>query len=229
VCITCEAADNDVLLTIADTGIGIATQDQERVFREFVQLHNPQRSRDKGVGLGLAIVRHISLLLGHPITIDSCPGRGTRMIVRLPRVEAAAPEAERGVTAPTTDLTGRTVWIVEDDTAVCEALRAYFGTRGCECTTAKSRCEIEELQRAGGVLPDYVLIDDMLSPHESGLDVARWLATQLSPARILMMTGNADPRRLQELKASSFNALRKPIHADTLNEWVDRIDADARR
>lgn len=229
VCITCEAADNDVLLTIADTGIGIAAQDQERVFKEFVQLHNPERSRDKGVGLGLAIVRYISLLLGHPIAIDSCPGRGTRMTIRLPQAESAAPEPEHNATLPTTDLTGRKVWIVEDDTAVREALSAYFATRGCQCATAKSRCEIEELQRTVRVLPDYVLIDDMLSAHESGLDVARWLATQMSPARILMMTGNPDPRRLNELKAGSFNVLRKPIQAGALNEWVDRIDADARR
>jgi two-component system, sensor histidine kinase len=47
------------VLTIAETGIGIAPQDQERIFKEYVQLQGPDGARDHGVGLGLAIVRHI--------------------------------------------------------------------------------------------------------------------------------------------------------------------------
>lgn len=227
--ITCAAIDNDLLLTIADTGIGIAPQDQERVFKEFVQLHNPARSRDKGVGLGLAIVRHIALLLGHSIAVDSCPGQGTRMTIRLPRAESAALEPERSAVVPATDLTGRSVWIVEDDTAVREALRAYFSKCGCQCATASSRGEIEELQRTDRSLPDYVVIDDMLGAQESGLEVARWLADQMSPRRILLMTGNSDPHRWQELEAGGFEVLLKPVHGAALNEWVQRSDAEARR
>lgn len=227
--ITCAAIDNDLLLTIADTGIGIAPQDQERVFKEFVQLHNPARSRDKGVGLGLAIVRHIALLLGHSIAVDSCPGQGTRMTIRLPRAESAALEPERSAVVPATDLTGRSVWIVEDDTAVREALRAYFSKCGCRCATASSRGEIEELQRTDRSLPDYVVIDDMLGAQESGLEVARWLADQMSPRRILLMTGNSDPHRWQELEAGGFEVLLKPVHGAALNEWVQRSDAEARR
>jgi two-component system, sensor histidine kinase len=86
----CSAIDADVLLTIADTGIGIAPEDQERIFKEYVQIRGHDGARDHGVGLGLAIVRHIALLLDHRITLESACGSGTRMSIRLPRVHALA-------------------------------------------------------------------------------------------------------------------------------------------
>jgi len=89
VSVGCAAVDADVVLTIADTGIGIAPEDQERIFKEYVQLQGPDGARDHGVGLGLAIVRHIAVLLDHRITLESSSGRGTRMSIRLPRVPAA--------------------------------------------------------------------------------------------------------------------------------------------
>ncbi|HEY4369826.1 MAG TPA: HAMP domain-containing sensor histidine kinase [Steroidobacteraceae bacterium] len=82
----CSHLDGEhMLLMVADTGPGIAQQDQERIFEEFVQLADPQHTLNTGVGLGLAIVRHIALLLNHEITVKSAPGCGTRMCVRLPR------------------------------------------------------------------------------------------------------------------------------------------------
>jgi len=83
--ISSQADGEHVLLVVADTGPGIAAQDQARIFEEYVQLENPQRTRDKGVGLGLAIVRQIGLLLGHGIAVQSTPGQGTRMCIRIPR------------------------------------------------------------------------------------------------------------------------------------------------
>lgn len=88
--IGCAAVDGDVLVTIADTGVGIAPEDQERIFKEYVQLQGPDGARNHGVGLGLAIVRHIAQLLDHRITMESACGRGTCMSIRLPRVHALA-------------------------------------------------------------------------------------------------------------------------------------------
>lgn len=85
----CAASGGDVLLTIADTGIGIAPEDQERIFKEYVQIEGPGGARDHGVGLGLAIVRHIALLLDHRVTLESTRGSGTCMSVRLPRIQPA--------------------------------------------------------------------------------------------------------------------------------------------
>ena len=62
---------------VRDSGIGIPPDSQERVFQEFVQLHNPERDRHKGLGLGLAIVRRTAGLLGLPLALRSAAGRGS--------------------------------------------------------------------------------------------------------------------------------------------------------
>jgi signal transduction histidine kinase/CheY-like chemotaxis protein len=212
-----------MVLSVEDTGIGIDPQDQARIFTEFVQIANPQRTRDHGVGLGLAIVRHISRLLGFEVTVASTRGAGTRMSMQLPiAAQSQIVVSAEDTTAPRCDLRDRSAWIVDDDVGVREALVAYFEAQHCRCAAASSREDLLALQSTAGALPDFVLIDDMLSERESGLDVARWLAARMDPGSILVMTGNPSPDRWRELLESGFVVLRKPIPAGALNDWLVR-------
>ena len=77
-------ANGMLTIQVEDTGPGIAPENQEKIFDEFTQLHNPQRDRNKGLGLGLSIVRRIALLLEHPLILDSAPGRGTLFSLTVP-------------------------------------------------------------------------------------------------------------------------------------------------
>jgi CheY-like chemotaxis protein/anti-sigma regulatory factor (Ser/Thr protein kinase) len=208
-----------VLLSVEDTGIGIAPENQERVFHEFVQLDNPQRARDKGTGLGLAIVRHIAALLSHPIHVDSAPGRGTRITVRLPAARDAGAATPAAFPDRTTALEGRRVWIVEDDPLVREALLSYFRQRGSAARTALTRADLLELERQDG-LPDFVILDDMLGGLESGLELALWLTDRMPRQSILITTGNPEEARWVELSASGITALRKPVSTAALNDWL---------
>lgn len=219
-----ERRGHEVLLAVEDTGPGIPIEDRERIFDEFVQIGNRQRLRDRGVGLGLAIVRHISLLLDHPVSVDSRPGGGTRMTIRMPAAVARAFATDVADAASEVDLSGREVWIVEDDPDVRQALVAYFNHRRCSCEVVQSRSELEGLA-SGRRLPDFALFDDMLSESESGLDLARWLANRLEPRRILIMTGNINVERWGELQASGFEVLRKPISVTALDNWMLKADA----
>jgi CheY-like chemotaxis protein/anti-sigma regulatory factor (Ser/Thr protein kinase) len=208
-----------VLLSVQDTGIGIAPEDQERVFQEFVQLANPQRARDKGTGLGLAIVRHIAALLSHPIHVESAPGRGTRITVRLPAASDAGAAAPAAAPDRATALEGRRVWIVEDDPLVRDALLGYFQQRGSAVRTALTRSDLLELERQDG-LPDFVILDDMLGGAESGLVLALWLASRMPRNCILITTGNPEEARWVALSASGITALRKPVSTAALNDWL---------
>ncbi len=208
-----------VLLRVSDTGVGIAPSDQHRVFHEFVQLDNPQRSRDKGVGLGLAIVRHIAELLDHRLTIDSAVGRGTTIAVRMPRAHCTLTEPLAGTPGPGVTVEGRSVWVVEDDPLVREALRAYFQQRGALFHAAANRDELLALEREHG-LPEFVILDDMLGGPDTGLDLAQWLATRLPCERILITTGNPEEARWAALTASGLAVLRKPVTTAALNDWL---------
>lgn len=75
-----------VEIEVRDSGIGIPADQQEYVFEEFFQLNNPARDRRKGLGLGLALVKRLSDLLGHPVRLRSIEGRGSIFSLRVPRV-----------------------------------------------------------------------------------------------------------------------------------------------
>jgi len=99
VAITAAAEDTDVLITVSDTGHGIAPDDLRRIFEPFYTT----KGRGKGTGLGLAICRQLTAALGGTISVQSQPGQGSTFYVRLPRDGAPA-----GGTGPSSTSTSTT-------------------------------------------------------------------------------------------------------------------------
>ena len=219
--VTLEAVpsiDGRIEVSISDTGIGIEEKDQARVFDEFVQLANPARARDKGVGLGLSIVKRICELLGLELQLVSTPGRGTRIAFTMPLAPSAPPAAEPGLAPPAegTPLDGRRIWIVEDDPLVQDAVCARIEAWGARVSVASSREELEALRDADGDWPDAVILDDMLGGSSQGLELTQELARHLPAVRLVLVTGNVDGPRLRELEGSGFVVVRKPLASSQL-------------
>lgn len=82
--IAVEVIGEDLSIHVSDTGEGIKPEDQDMLFSEFFQVHNRERDRNKGFGLGLAISRRVARLLEGDIRVDSCVGRGSRFTLWLP-------------------------------------------------------------------------------------------------------------------------------------------------
>lgn len=74
-----------LIIIVRDTGIGIDAKDMAKVMRPFGQVHQAQRGRPKGTGLGMPLARHYAELLGGTLSIASRPGEGTVVTIRLPR------------------------------------------------------------------------------------------------------------------------------------------------
>ena len=85
-----RASENEMLVEVSDTGVGIATEDLEKVFGEFEQLPQLASTKTAGTGLGLTLTRHLVELHGGSISVTSTVGSGSRFLVKLPFVSAAA-------------------------------------------------------------------------------------------------------------------------------------------
>jgi signal transduction histidine kinase len=83
------ARGDAVAVAVADTGIGIAPEDQERIFEAFQQVDSTDRARPQGTGLGLAICRELSDLLGYRMTVESTPGEGSTFTLLIPSAALA--------------------------------------------------------------------------------------------------------------------------------------------
>ena len=74
----CRHRGDRIAIEVWDSGMGVATEEQQKIFQEFYQLDNPERDRRKGLGLGLAVVQRTARLLDHEISVVSQLGVGSR-------------------------------------------------------------------------------------------------------------------------------------------------------
>jgi signal transduction histidine kinase/DNA-binding response OmpR family regulator len=172
--ITVDAArdgEHHVVLSVTDSGVGIAEEDQQRIFEEFQQV-GEAAARLGGTGLGLALVRRLVQAHGGTVEVQSSPGVGTRFTVRLPaapnprhRDEGGPPERSATPAGPPGGLL-----VIEDDTRAADLLRTYLETAGYQVTVAGSGESGLAVARASR--PDAILLDVML-PGMDGWQVLR--------------------------------------------------------
>ena len=79
--------DDEILLTVSDTGIGIAPELQDRVFERFYRVDKGRSREMGGTGLGLSIVKHAAMLHNATVDLNSIPNEGTTITIRFPKSE----------------------------------------------------------------------------------------------------------------------------------------------
>lgn len=210
--------DGTCILTVTDTGIGIPEASHEEVFAEYVQLGNPAHDREAGLGLGLSIVRRSCALMGVPLAMTSIEGTGTTFTLRVPRGDPAGVPVEPappGARPPA----GAAVLVVDDEVAVLEATGRLIESRGCTALLARGAREALRVVSVAGVRPALVLSDHRLGDDETGIDVVAALREAFDDPRLpaVVITGDASPERLREIRASGLDVLRKPVSVAALD------------
>ncbi len=212
---------------VYDTGPGIPVESREEIFQEFHQLNNPQRDRRQGLGLGLAIVRRLTELLGHELSLRSTPGRGSRFAIELPLVEAAnqAPAAASGRPPPGEELHGLRALLLDDDSLVQIAVGDLLRSWGCEVQVAASVADAEALLDHGPP-PDAILVDYRLPGPCNGVEAIDLLRARIGrPVPALIVTGDTDPECLQEVESKGYRLLHKPAHPAKLRSLLRHLAA----
>jgi signal transduction histidine kinase/ActR/RegA family two-component response regulator len=211
-------------IQIWDTGGGIAEENQQRIFEDFVQLGNPERNQAKGLGLGLAIVQRASRLLDHPVGLRSQLGRGSCFTIDVPAHRHAQQPSTPVLTeqaAPPVDkpLNERHIIVLDDDDAVRHALSARLKAWGAYVSPLDSIEDLEELlQRVMSV--DMLITDHQLCDGDgiSAIRMARALHERLA---VLLITGDTAAPHLQQLMVSGVPVMHKPFQAAELLRVIE--------
>lgn len=224
----CRLVDGHARIEVHDTGIGIPDTQLERIFEEFHQLGNVERDRTQGLGLGLSIVQRLSKLLGHPVTVESEPGRGSMFSIAVPLGKAAvlavkppnAPAALGGY--------GRFAVLIDDDTTVLLGLQAIFQEWQYQTLICASGEQAVECLAAASRLPDVIIADYRLRDGERGTDAVRRIHQALGrsvPAIIL--TGETGLEWQREAISLGFGVALKPIAPRQLHDALREYLGDA--
>lgn len=216
---------NEVWIDVYDSGIGIATDQQARIFEEFYQIGNPGRDRSLGLGIGLSIVKRLAHLLNHAIELHSVPNKGSRFRLKLPAEKPIQPVfLSADQTLPprwppmSTQLPDR-VLVLDDEADVREAMSQLLQSHGIETHAVATEAEAITALKASveGLNPFALLICDFrLADSVDGLRVGQTLSQHFFNVPLLVITGETAPDRLQRVRETGVPMLSKPVSAERL-------------
>ena len=206
--------DGEAVLSVSDSGIGIADEDLERVFEVFAQVTPPIDRSQGGLGLGLTIARGIAELHGGTLTAESDGrGHGTTFTLRLPITDGAGAKAPQP-SAPRRHKSRR-VLVAEDNDDARETLRVMLELQGH--TVSGAADGIAAVEAAIAEKPQVGIIDIGL-PGLDGYEVARKLRRRFGrELRLIALTGYGQPEARTIATSAGFDAfLVKPVDPDEL-------------
>ncbi|MGJ4951233.1 ATP-binding protein [Bradyrhizobium sp. HKCCYLS20291] len=199
---------NEISFQVRDTGIGIAADAQERIFREFEQADDSVARSFGGTGLGLAISDRIVKRMGGRINLQSAPGAGSTFEVSVPLPAALERGEQNSFRGP--DLTGQSVMLIAPPGLQAELIERRLQNWGAQT------CLVADAEVAAALLPERawhaVLIDDAV-----GSDVALGLGAtaQRHTTRLIVLVTPVS--RHEQMPAAPFNGyLVKPLRAASL-------------
>jgi protein-histidine pros-kinase len=166
----CVDGDGYCRIQVTDTGIGIADDQLEEIFREFHQCKAPGASKE-GFGLGLAIVKRLSDLLELTVSVESEIGKGSRFSVSIPTISAAKIAIEEEPVAEEADTSASgLVILIEDDVNVANAWGLLLEAEGFTVAGAASATEANALIRDLDDVPTLLISDFHLLDGSTGVE-----------------------------------------------------------
>lgn len=220
-----------LVLSVTDTGRGMAPADCERIFQEFTRL--PSAQGKEGFGLGLSIVRMLVQLLEGDIRVDSTPGQGSTFTIHIPIYPVAttprdteeatpAPTEAKGTPAPATPALH--ILLIDDDRIQLQLTSAMLSQSGLAATPC---LQVDELLDALRHSAFDVLLTDVQMPAINGFDLLKLLrASNIPQAQsipVIAVTARSDMHR-NDLTAHGFSGcLHKPFTVQELLTEIAKI------
>ena len=214
------SCDDELIISVKDTGVGIAEDQHKLVFEEFYQIDNPHRDRGKGLGLGLSIVTRLCALLDIKLTLESGVDQGTNFLLRLNKGDQI-PVEEADEDNSSNVFNGLKVLVLDDDTSILLASKVYLESQGCVVFLAETIVDAINVAQTESL--ELAIVDMRLRNHENGIDALHAIRTLCPSIPALMITGDTAPDRLKEATQVNAKLLHKPIHSDQLRLAIKEV------
>jgi two-component system cell cycle sensor histidine kinase/response regulator CckA len=176
-----------VMLSVADTGIGMSPETQAQIFEPFFTT----KERGKGTGLGLATVYGVVKQSGGYIAVDSAPGKGAAFNVYLPLTQEAAVQATQKPALSPTVRGSETILLVEDSEPLRKLAQSFLEARGFRVLAAPTGEKALELA-VQNPEPIHLLLTDVVMPGMNGRVLAEELGPRQPGMKVIYMSGYTD-------------------------------------
>ena len=218
-----------VFFSVRDSGIGIAMEQQPKIFQRFVQADDDIQSRYGGNGLGLSITQRLVELMGGHIGFESTPGRGSTFWFTLPLIEVTPPQAQVPVVELPAAVSETALrFLVVDDHPINRLLaRQILKNRWKNCELVEADNGLKALAALKAQNFDVVLMD-MVMPEMDGIEATTALRQTFdAPAchtPVLGLTANVNPQDLERFSTAGVNAVElKPFDAVKMCDHVEKL------
>jgi two-component system, chemotaxis family, CheB/CheR fusion protein len=230
VLIGCRRRGDRLAIEIWDTGIGIAPAELSAIFEEYHQVDNAARERNRGLGLGLAIVDRLARLLDLGLRVESVPGKGSVFIIEaplaadLPAPGIGAPAAQSARAASAGAAPAASILIVEDDKDVGELLELFLRGEGHHVARVVDGASAVKIVAQGKIRPDLVLTDYRLPGELDGLGAAAELRQALHRrVPVVVITGDISASTLRGIAEHDCLQLSKPVNLGDLARVIHAV------
>jgi PAS domain S-box-containing protein len=230
--LTAERQGSEVVVSVRDTGIGIAAEHLPRLFEMFSQVEPAMERSHGGLGIGLALVRGLVELHGGSAVASSAgPGRGSEFTVRLPVVQAQTQACRRRSADDDMSCTKPKcrILVADDLRDAADSLAMMLRLAGHDTQTAHDG--LEAVQAAATFRPDVVLLD-LGMPTMNGYEAARHLRQQAWGKRMVLVAvtgwGQQDDRRRTAEAGFDYHIV-KPVEPKALEELIDSLKQAGRK
>ena len=219
--------NKQLLIEVIDSGIGIAKHQQQHLFNAFTQIDEELYKDHAGAGLGLAISKKLTEMMGGTIGVSSKPGHGANFWIKLPAQEVSSPETDSHTisTVSKNQFNGICILVVDDNAINRKLMTALLGLYNIQIDEAKDG--YEALKRMKQTHYQLVFMDIRM-PGMSGMEVTEKIRAtdgynQQTP--IIALTAHAlEHEKNDFIKAGMDDCITKPVSEEklisSLNQWL---------
>ncbi len=222
----CRRKDDFICVQVLDTGVGIEEKNINNIFNEFQQLNNPEGDKNKGIGLGLTVVRQLAGVLKHDLHVESVVNKGTMFSLKIP---LASMEGEAIKPGKNIDcLKGSRVGLIAD-TQHGFVIKDFLCTWGCHVVCKTDFDNVKNILISLVGLVDVIVIDGCFVNDE---EVSAFFKIKKEiNIPVILITESENKILMNEIKKNKINVLNKPfnpVQLATLLRFVltEKIDEE---